>query len=154
MPDINCTNNSEEIILGLRPPCPNVYANWLVILLLVIFLLVTNVLLLNLLIAMFRSEDGNTESRLQLTYLHNIKSPKTLILLAFFSYSYTFQIVQGNTDIFWKFQRYNLIVEYHSRPALAPPFIIISHLSQLFLSLIKRPVSKQEHLGMNVMSVY
>lgn len=84
MPDINCTNNSEEIILGLRPPCPNVYANWLVILLLVIFLLVTNVLLLNLLIAMFRSEDGNTESCLQLTYLHNIKSPKTLILLAFF----------------------------------------------------------------------
>lgn len=54
MPEINCTNDSEEIIQGLRPPCPNVYANWLVILLLVIFLLVTNVLLLNLLIAMFR----------------------------------------------------------------------------------------------------
>lgn len=55
MPEVNCTNDSEEIISGLRPPCPNVYANWLVILLLVIFLLVTNVLLLNLLIAMFRS---------------------------------------------------------------------------------------------------
>uniref|UniRef100_A0A672G4U9 Transient receptor potential cation channel, subfamily M, member 5 n=1 Tax=Salarias fasciatus TaxID=181472 RepID=A0A672G4U9_SALFA len=101
------------IIMGLRPPCANVYANWLVILLLVIYLLVTNVLLLNLLIAMF---------------------------------SYTFQVVQGNTDIFWKFQRYNLIVEYHSRPALAPPFIIISHLSQLLLSMVKRPESKQEHL--------
>uniref|UniRef100_A0A3P8PHP1 Transient receptor potential cation channel, subfamily M, member 5 n=1 Tax=Astatotilapia calliptera TaxID=8154 RepID=A0A3P8PHP1_ASTCA len=100
-------------LTGLRPPCPNVYANWLVILLLVIYLLVTNVLLMNLLIAMF---------------------------------SYTFQVVQGNTDIFWKFQRYNLIVEYHSRPALAPPFIIISHLSQLFLSLIKQPESKQERL--------
>lgn len=58
MPDINCTNDSEEIIAGLLPPCPNVYANWLVILLLVIFLLVTNVLLLNLLIAMFRSVAG------------------------------------------------------------------------------------------------
>ncbi|XP_037550434.1 transient receptor potential cation channel subfamily M member 5 [Nematolebias whitei] len=113
MPEMNCTNDSEEIVMGLRPPCPNIYANWLVILLLVIFLLVTNVLLLNLLIAMF---------------------------------SYTFQVVQGNTDIFWKFQRYNLIVEYYSRPALAPPFIIISHLSQLFLSLVKRPESKQEHL--------
>uniref|UniRef100_A0A673CDR0 Transient receptor potential cation channel, subfamily M, member 5 n=1 Tax=Sphaeramia orbicularis TaxID=375764 RepID=A0A673CDR0_9TELE len=111
--DMNCTNNTEEIIMGLRPPCPNLYANWLVILLLVIFLLVTNVLLLNLLIAMF---------------------------------SYTFQVVQGNTDIFWKFQRYNLIVEYHSRPALAPPFIIISHLSQLFLSVVKQPETKQEHL--------
>ncbi|XP_061594992.1 transient receptor potential cation channel subfamily M member 5 isoform X2 [Cololabis saira] len=113
MPKMNCTNDRDEIILGLLPPCPNVYANWLVILLLVIFLLVTNVLLLNLLIAMF---------------------------------SYTFQVVQGNTDIFWKFQRYNLIVEYHSRPALAPPFIIISHLSQVLLCMIKRPESKQEHL--------
>ncbi|PWA29146.1 hypothetical protein CCH79_00006272, partial [Gambusia affinis] len=113
MPDINCTTDSDEILMGLYPPCPNKYANWLVILLLVIFLLVTNVLLLNLLIAMF---------------------------------SYTFQVVQGNTDIFWKFQRYNLIVEYHSRPALAPPFIIISHISQLILCMIKRPESKQEHL--------
>ena len=59
MPEINCTNDSEEIIMGLRPPCPNIYANWLVILLLVIFLLVTNVLLLNLLIAMFRSVKGS-----------------------------------------------------------------------------------------------
>uniref|UniRef100_A0A8K9X7E0 Transient receptor potential cation channel, subfamily M, member 5 n=1 Tax=Oncorhynchus mykiss TaxID=8022 RepID=A0A8K9X7E0_ONCMY len=103
----------EEIIMGTLPPCPNIYANWLVILLLVIFLLVTNVLLLNLLIAMF---------------------------------SYTFQVVQGNTDIFWKFQRYNLIVEYHSRPALAPPFIIISHCSQLLLSLVKSPEPKLEQL--------
>ncbi|XP_055084911.1 transient receptor potential cation channel subfamily M member 5 isoform X2 [Periophthalmus magnuspinnatus] len=113
MPEMNCTDDTEEIIQGLRPPCPNVYANWLVILLLVIYLLVTNVLLLNLLIAMF---------------------------------SYTFQVVQEHTDIYWKFQRYNLIVEYHSRPALAPPFIIISHLSQVVLSLCKKPESKQELL--------
>lgn len=59
--------------------------------------------------------------------------------------------MQGNTDIFWKFQRYNLIVEYHSRPALAPPFIIISHLSQLLLCLCKQPESKQEHLGKNIL---
>uniref|UniRef100_A0A673XMN1 Transient receptor potential cation channel, subfamily M, member 5 n=1 Tax=Salmo trutta TaxID=8032 RepID=A0A673XMN1_SALTR len=114
MPETNCTTVIEEIIMGTLPPCPNIYANWLVILLLVIFLLVINVLLLNLLIAMF---------------------------------SYTFQVVQGNTDIFWKFQRYNLIVEYHSRPALAPPFIIISHCSQLLLSLVKRPEPKLEQLG-------
>uniref|UniRef100_A0AAY4EPK1 Transient receptor potential cation channel, subfamily M, member 5 n=1 Tax=Denticeps clupeoides TaxID=299321 RepID=A0AAY4EPK1_9TELE len=113
MPADNCTMELGEIIEGTLPPCPNIYANWLVILLLVIYLLVTNVLLLNLLIAMF---------------------------------SYTFQVVQGNTDIFWKFQRYNLIVEYHSRPALAPPFIIISHLSQLVLSLFKKAESKLEHL--------
>ncbi|XP_030650049.1 transient receptor potential cation channel subfamily M member 5 [Chanos chanos] len=109
----NCTKDPDEIVVGVRPPCPSIYANWLVIVLLVIYLLVTNVLLLNLLIAMF---------------------------------SYTFQVVQGNTDIFWKFQRYNLIVEYHSRPALAPPFIIISHCSQICLSVFKKTESKLEHL--------
>ncbi|KAJ8417010.1 hypothetical protein AAFF_G00282370 [Aldrovandia affinis] len=113
MPETNCTTELEEILAGTRPPCPNVYANWLVILLLVIYLLVTNVLLLNLLIAMF---------------------------------SYTFQVVQENADIFWKFQRYNLIVEYHGRPALAPPFIIISHCYQLLLCLASRTESKHEHL--------
>lgn len=61
--------------------------------------------------------------------------------------SYTFQVVQENADIFWKFQRYNLIVEYHSRPALAPPFIIISHISQALLSLVKTTETKQDLLG-------
>uniref|UniRef100_A0A8C1J832 Transient receptor potential cation channel, subfamily M, member 5 n=1 Tax=Cyprinus carpio TaxID=7962 RepID=A0A8C1J832_CYPCA len=111
--DDNCTNDVQEIVSGILPPCPNIYANWLVILLLVIYLLVTNVLLLNLLIAMF---------------------------------SYTFQVVQENADIFWKFQRYNLIVEYHSRPALAPPFIIISHISQALLSLVKTTETHQDLL--------
>ncbi|XP_078289957.1 transient receptor potential cation channel subfamily M member 5 isoform X1 [Panthera onca] len=85
--------------------CPNLYANWLVILLLVTFLLVTNVLLMNLLIAMF---------------------------------SYTFQVVQGNADTFWKFQRYHLIAEYHERPALAPPFILLSHLSLALKRLFQK----------------
>uniref|UniRef100_A0A8C6XNI9 Ion transport domain-containing protein n=1 Tax=Naja naja TaxID=35670 RepID=A0A8C6XNI9_NAJNA len=87
-----------SILMEDANPCPNTYANWLVLILLVIFLLVANILLLNLLIAMF---------------------------------SYTFSKVQGNSDIYWKSQRYNLILEYHSRPALAPPFILISHLHLL-----------------------
>ncbi|MGH0138745.1 UNVERIFIED_CONTAM: hypothetical protein FKN15_017572 [Acipenser sinensis] len=113
MPEQNCTIDPIEIMNETFSPCPNLYANWLVILLLVIFLLVTNVLLLNLLIAMF---------------------------------SYTFQVVQGNADIFWKFQRYNLIVEYFSRPSLAPPFIIISHISQVICSMFKNAEPKQELL--------
>lgn len=78
--------------------CVSLYANWLVVLLLIIFLLVANILLLNLLIAMF---------------------------------SYTFGKVQGNSDLYWKVQRYSLIREFHSRPALAPPLIIISHVRLL-----------------------
>ncbi|XP_062994240.1 transient receptor potential cation channel subfamily M member 5-like, partial [Elgaria multicarinata webbii] len=58
------------------------------------------------------------------------------LLIAMFSY--TFSKVQGNSDIYWKSQRYNLILEYHSRPALAPPFILISHLHLVF----KRHVRK------------
>ncbi|XP_023375936.1 transient receptor potential cation channel subfamily M member 4 [Pteropus vampyrus] len=78
--------------------CVSLYANWLVVLLLVIFLLVANIVLVNLLIAMF---------------------------------SYTFGKVQGNSDLYWKAQRYSLIREFHSRPALAPPLIIISHVRLL-----------------------
>ncbi|XP_021180116.2 transient receptor potential cation channel subfamily M member 2 isoform X1 [Fundulus heteroclitus] len=48
------------------------------------------------------------------------------LLIAIFNF--TFQEVQDNTDKIWKFQRYELIKEYHSRPAAPPPFIILSHL--------------------------
>lgn len=53
-------------------------------------------------------------------------------------HSYTFQVVQGNADTFWKFQRYHLIVEYHERPALAPPFILLSHLSLVLKRLFRK----------------
>ncbi|NXX45332.1 TRPM5 protein, partial [Tricholaema leucomelas] len=109
----NCTLNPLQTLQEDSQACPNSYANWLVILLLVIFLLVTNVLLMNLLIAMF---------------------------------SYTFQVVQGNADIFWKIQRYNLIVEYHGRPALAPPFIIINHLTLVLRRIFKKVERKKECL--------
>ncbi|KAJ8399960.1 hypothetical protein AAFF_G00406900 [Aldrovandia affinis] len=58
------------------------------------------------------------------------------LLIAMFSY--TFNKVQEHSDTYWKFQRYNLIVDYHSRPSVAPPFIILSHI-HLF---IKRKIRK------------
>lgn len=62
--------------------------------------------------------------------------------------SYTFQVVQGNADMFWKFQRYNLIVEYHGRPALAPPLILLSHLSLALRRLLcKEAGPARERLG-------
>ncbi|XP_063085130.1 transient receptor potential cation channel subfamily M member 5 [Cavia porcellus] len=109
---VNCS--VHPLLMENSSSCPNLYANWLVILLLVTFLLVTNVLLMNLLIAMF---------------------------------SYTFQVVQGNADTFWKFQRYHLIVEYHGRPALAPPLILLSHLSLVLKQVFRKPAQqKREHL--------
>ncbi|KAF6334605.1 transient receptor potential cation channel subfamily M member 5 [Rhinolophus ferrumequinum] len=68
------------------------------------------------------------------------------LLIAMFSY--TFQVVQGNADTFWKFQRYHLIVEYHGRPALAPPFILFSHLGLVLRRLLRKGAQqKRAHLG-------
>ncbi|KAL7860806.1 hypothetical protein AOLI_G00171550 [Acnodon oligacanthus] len=71
------------------------------------------------------------------------------LLIAMFSY--TFSKVQEHSDVHWKFQRYNLIVEYHSRPCLAPPFIIISHL-HLFIkrNIRKVPSVKIKHFMLDL----
>ncbi|KAL4666478.1 hypothetical protein H8959_005167 [Pygathrix nigripes] len=66
-----------------------------------------------------------------------------LVNLLIAMFSYTFGKVQGNSDLYWKAQRYRLIREFHSRPALAPPFIIISHLRLLLRQLCRRPRSPQ-----------
>ncbi|XP_062313277.1 transient receptor potential cation channel subfamily M member 2 isoform X2 [Osmerus eperlanus] len=66
------------------------------------------------------------------------------LLIAIFNY--TFQVVQDNSDTIWKFQRYELIKEYHSRPAAPPPFILLSHL-YLFIRLLvlrRSPLPQQE----------
>ncbi|XP_072541667.1 transient receptor potential cation channel subfamily M member 2 [Salminus brasiliensis] len=64
------------------------------------------------------------------------------LLIAIFNY--TFTEVQDNTDIIWKFQRYELIKEYHSRPALPPPFILLSHL-YLLITHVFLQRSSQKH---------
>ena len=46
-------------------------------------------------------------------------------------FSFTFSRIQANTDLYWSSQRYFLIKEYHERPPLAPPLIIVWHLFQL-----------------------
>ncbi|KAK2172373.1 hypothetical protein NP493_967g00038 [Ridgeia piscesae] len=52
------------------------------------------------------------------------------LLIAMFSY--TFNKIQTNTDEHWFFQRYILIKEYHDRPPLAPPVILIYHIYLVF----------------------
>ncbi|XP_071942447.1 transient receptor potential cation channel subfamily M member-like 2 isoform X2 [Antedon mediterranea] len=57
------------------------------------------------------------------------------LLIAMFSY--TFSAVQDNTDQYWKFQRFEIIQEYFSRPPLAPPFIAISHVYILIAYILR-----------------
>ncbi|KAM4524255.1 transient receptor potential cation channel subfamily M member 4-like isoform 2-T2 [Odontesthes bonariensis] len=68
-----------------------------------------------------------------------------LINLLIAMFSYTFIEVQANSDIYWKFQRYNLIVQYHSRPSLAPPFIILSHINLFIKRNIRKVPSLKIH---------
>ncbi|XP_061911812.1 transient receptor potential cation channel subfamily M member 4-like [Entelurus aequoreus] len=68
-----------------------------------------------------------------------------LINLLIAMFSYTFSEVQANSDIYWKFQRYNLIVQYHSRPSLAPPFIILSHINLFIKRTIRKVPSVKVH---------
>ncbi|KAK0156322.1 Transient receptor potential cation channel subfamily M member 5 [Merluccius polli] len=69
-----------------------------------------------------------------------------LVNLLIAMFSSTFSKVQERSDTYWKFQRYNLIVEYHSRPCLAPPFIILSHLHLFVKRFVRRiPSVKIKH---------
>uniref|UniRef100_A0A3B3ZW62 Uncharacterized protein n=1 Tax=Periophthalmus magnuspinnatus TaxID=409849 RepID=A0A3B3ZW62_9GOBI len=61
------------------------------------------------------------------------------LLIAIFNF--TFQEVQDNTDRIWKFQRYELIKEYYSRPAAPPPLILLSHLYMFLRSVVLRRAS-------------
>lgn len=76
------------------------------------------------------------------------RSPSCVSTLSFFLhfFSFTFQEVQDNTDRIWKFQRYELIKEYHSRPAAPPPFILLSHLYLFIRNIVlcRPPVRYRE----------
>ncbi|XP_040297409.1 transient receptor potential cation channel subfamily M member 2 [Bufo bufo] len=67
------------------------------------------------------------------------------LLIAMFNY--TFQQVQEHTDQIWKFQRHDLIEEYHSRPPAPPPFILFNHL-HLFIkhAILHKPSGRQKQL--------
>ncbi|XP_065109447.1 transient receptor potential cation channel subfamily M member 4-like isoform X1 [Paramisgurnus dabryanus] len=74
-----------------------------------------------------------------------------LVNLLIATFSYTFSKVQERSDTYWKFQRYNLIVEYHSRPTLAPPFIILSHINLLIKRRLRKvPSTKIQHFALDI----
>ncbi|XP_071977095.1 transient receptor potential cation channel subfamily M member 2 isoform X3 [Engystomops pustulosus] len=67
------------------------------------------------------------------------------LLIAMFNY--TFQQVQEHTDQIWKFQRHDLIEEYHGRPPAPPPLILFNHL-HFFIKrvILHEPAGRQKQL--------
>ncbi|XP_013384358.1 transient receptor potential cation channel subfamily M member 2 isoform X1 [Lingula anatina] len=58
------------------------------------------------------------------------------LLIAIFNY--TFQNIQDNSLTVWRFYRFGLIYEYHDRPPLPPPAIIISHIVRGIMYIVKK----------------
>ena len=61
-----------------------------------------------------------------------------------FFFSDTFSDVKEKSDQIWKYERYNLVIEYHNRPGLVPPFILLSHIL-LLLKYIHRRYTNNEN---------
>lgn len=135
----SCTMDGSD---RLKPKCPVLNENqtpafpeWLTIILLCIYLLFANILLLNLLIAIFKWVCLAIFEAAPSRAAPPPQPPDSLLHVCL-PRSFTFEEVQENTDRIWKFQRYELIKEYHSRPAAPPPFIIFSHLYILIRFLV------------------
>ena len=58
-------------------------------------------------------------------------------MMFFLFYSNTYSKVQANSNVIWKFQRYNLIQEYSIRPALVPPLSFLINCYDAIRLLIK-----------------
>lgn len=54
-----------------------------------------------------------------------------LINLLIAMFSFTFNLVQTQTDLVWRYERYLLIREYFYHPPLFPPLIILIHFYEI-----------------------
>ncbi|CAF3029659.1 unnamed protein product [Rotaria sp. Silwood2] len=66
-----------------------------------------------------------------------------LVNLLIAMFSNTFDRLHNDTDRIWKFQRYSLVCEYLSRPAMPPPFILFSHLWRFVLYSLSHCTTSQ-----------
>lgn len=61
-----------------------------------------------------------------------IHSAMTHLLLPFFSSSNVFDDVKKSSDKIWRYRYYYLVEEYKEQPELAPPFVVVIHLFEVF----------------------
>jgi len=78
--------------------------------------------------------NGYTAFVLLVAYMAVVSILLVNLLIAMFSN--TFDRLQTDTDRIWKFQRYSLVCEYLSRPALPPPLILFSHIWRFTLYIL------------------
>jgi hypothetical protein len=69
--------------------------------------------------------------------VRRVRLPTTSKTTATFDFSFTFDSVQTQTDLVWRYERYSLIREYFDRPPLFPPLILITHLITLIRFVVR-----------------
>ena len=55
----------------------------------------------------------------------------------------TFEEVQKKSDQVWKYERYDLVIEYSNRPGLVPPFMILAHVWSMVTYVYRRYYQKK-----------
>ena len=78
-----------------------------------------------------------TTSQTSLSHARSSPSRPFSPSASFKTNSYTFSKIQDNTDKHWSFQRYHLTREYHDRPLIAPPLILMVHVYLLVRKFAK-----------------
>lgn len=63
-------------------------------------------------------------------------------------HSNTYQKMQANENLFWKYKRYYMVMEYEQKPPLVPPFIIIYHVL-CFCRWLKNCLGRGDEHGQN-----
>lgn len=81
-------------------------------------------------------EQGGVIFSYLLLMVYMMISNVLLLNLLIAMFSSTFQDVQENTDIVWKYQRYRLVFEYLDSPVLPAPFSIIPNIYSIIKSII------------------
>eukprot|EP00794_Sanderia_malayensis_P009474 gene9474-10463_t len=74
------------------------------------------------------------------------------LLIAIFNNTYA--EVQRNSERIWKFQRYDVIVQYTKRPFFVPPFVVINHVKLLCKHIYRKccrmPRSKDKRMKISL----
>ncbi|XP_070551223.1 transient receptor potential cation channel subfamily M member 1-like [Ptychodera flava] len=96
--------------------------------------------------------DGHGWISTTLTAIYMLISNILLINLLIAMFSFTFQRVQDKSELIWRFYRFGLISEYHNRPTLVPPLIVINHVYRLIIELKQRfsPDKEEESNSLRV----
>ncbi|XP_066271870.1 transient receptor potential cation channel subfamily M member-like 2 [Branchiostoma lanceolatum] len=90
---------------------------------------------------LFTDDDGNVSgpwfvSFLQAAYM--LVTNVLLLNLLIAMFNYTFQKIQDESELHWKYQRYFLIEEYVSRPWGPPPLLLLGHAWRLACYVARR----------------